>query len=224
MRPYELLIFDWDGTLADSEALIVQAMQTAVGQLHLPVRDAASIRNIIGLGLAEALQHLYDDQPEAVLQQLATAYQQTYLTAATTQPVPLFESVQTTLAHLNNAGYKLAVATGKSRCGLERALAESRLSGFFAATRCADETLSKPDPLMLFELLEELDVPVKSALMIGDTEYDIAMARQAGITAVAVASGVHESRRLLQSGATACLDSVADITDWLAAKAQSVPA
>lgn len=217
MKPAcELLIFDWDGTLADSEAIIVQAMQTAIAELSLPARGADAIRDIIGLGLAEAVRRLYPRLPDATLRELATAYQHTYL-AATTRPVPLFPGTTETLVTLRQAGYRLAVATGKSRRGLERALADSDLTTQFAATRCADETLSKPDPLMLRELLSELAVPVSAALMIGDSEHDIEMAGRAGVPALAVASGVHPADRLIQSGAIDCIDSVATLIDWLLA-------
>lgn len=217
MKPvYELLIFDWDGTLADSEAVIVQAMQTAIAELSLPARGVAAIRDIIGLGLAEAVQHLYPRLPDVTLRELASIYQHTYLTA-TTRPVPLFPGTAETLATLRQAGYRLAVATGKSRRGLERALADSDLTAQFAATRCADETLSKPDPLMLRELLTELAVPAPAALMIGDSEYDIEMAARAGVPALAVASGVQAADRLVQSGAIDCIDSVAVLVDWLLA-------
>ncbi len=224
MKPaYELLIFDWDGTLADSEAVIIQAMQTAIAELSLPARGADAIRDIIGLGLAEAVQRLYPRLPDATLRELATTYQHTYL-AATTRPVPLFPDTAETLVTLRQAGYRLAVATGKSRRGLERALADSDLTALFAATRCADETLSKPEPLMLEELLAELAVPASAALMIGDSEYDIEMAGRAGVPALAVASGVHAGDRLVQSGAIDCIDSVAALADWLLASQADIAA
>ncbi|MCS3902626.1 phosphoglycolate phosphatase [Methylohalomonas lacus] len=213
---YRLLIFDWDGTLADSEAIIIRAMQAAIAEQSLPARGADAVRDIIGLGLAEAVQRLYPQAPAATLRELAGTYQQAYL-AATTRPVPLFPGAAGTLVALRQAGYQLAVATGKSRRGLERALIDSDLTAQFDATRCADETLSKPDPLMLHEVLAELSVPASAALMIGDSEHDIEMAGRAGVPALGVTSGVHPADRLLQSGAIDCIDSVAGLGDWLLA-------
>lgn len=214
-RNFELLIFDWDGTLADSEAIIVAALQKAITETGLQPRNAEAIRQIIGLGLHEALKQLYPAAADRVLQQLGDAYRQAYL-MATTQPVPLFDGIRELLETLEGHGYLLAVATGKSRQGLDRALRDSDLHRYFAASRCADETLSKPDPLMLFELLEELDVSANSALMIGDSEYDMDMAQQAGIAALGVNSGVHDRERLLQCQALHCLETLNELPSWLA--------
>lgn len=217
VRQYDLLVFDWDGTLADSEALIVQAMQTAIGAMGMPGREAGMIREIIGLGLVEAVAQLFPDAGDDDLRRLATAYRDAYL-ATTIQPVPLFPAARDTLQILHSRGYLLAVATGKSRRGLERSLTEHGLAHFFAASRCADETLSKPDPLMLNELLDELGIPPETALMIGDTAYDMEMAAQAGVDALGVNSGVHDSARLLQYRALDCLDTLGQLPDWLTAR------
>lgn len=213
-RDFKLLIFDWDGTLADSEATIVAAMQTAIGQTALEPRSDAVIRQIIGLGLYEALSQLYPETGPSRLEQLAEAYRDAYL-AATIEPVPLFPRAEEILYQLQSSGYLLAVATGKSRRGLDRALTENGLQHCFVASRCADETLSKPDPLMLHELLEEVDLPAQSALMIGDSEYDMEMAGRAGIAALGVNSGVHDRERLLQCKALHCLESLDELQSWL---------
>ena len=218
-RNYALLVFDWDGTLADSEAIIVQAMQRAIRMTCMPGREAADIRNVIGLGLAEAVSRLYPQATNAELQALATAYRDAWL-AATTQPVPLFPAARDTLRFLQSRGYLLAVATGKSRSGLQRSLAESALEDVFAASRCADETLSKPDPLMLNELLDELGIGPEAALMIGDTVYDMEMAALAGMDGVAMSTGVHDRARLLQCPALDCLETLDQLPDWLAGRCQ----
>lgn len=212
-RP-ELLVFDWDGTLADSEAVIVQSMQVAADEVGLPPCPGHHIREVIGLGLLEAVAQLYPGRTAAEQAGLADSYRQHYL-AATVRPVPLFDAVRPTLESLVQAGYLLAVATGKSRAGLDRALRESALTRFFAASRCADETASKPGPLMLQEILGELDVAADNAVMIGDTVFDMHMAVAAGMPALAVATGVHDRERLLQSGALACLDHIGGIGEWL---------
>lgn len=221
-RAFDLLIFDWDGTLADSEAVIVSAMQTAIAETGMEPRTAAAVRQKIGLGLYEALKQLYPAASEAGLQHLAEAYRDVYA-AATVQPVPLFPAIRETLARLQARGYLLAIATGKSRRGLDRALAGNNLQKHFVASRCADETLSKPDPLMLYELLEELDISADAALMIGDSEYDMDMARRAGMAALGVISGVHDRERLLQCHALHCLESMDELPSWLAVGRHSSP-
>lgn len=213
-RDYELLVFDWDGTLADSEVIIVQAMQTAIQATGMPGRKASLIREVIGLGLPEAVRQLYPRSGSRDVEALATAYRDAWL-AATIQPVPLFPSAGDILKLLQSRGYLLAVATGKSRRGLNRSLMETALEGMFIASRCADETLSKPDPLMLNELLEELDVNPEAALMVGDTAYDMEMAAQAGIDAVGINTGVHDRVRLLQCQALDCLDNLDQLPGWL---------
>ena len=213
-RNYELLVFDWDGTLADSEAIIVQAMQTAIQATGMPGRRAALIREVIGLGLMEAVTQLYPRSGNREAEALAMAYRDAWL-EATVQPVPLFSAAGETLKLLQSRGYLLAVATGKSRRGLNRSLMETALEDMFIASRCADETLSKPDPLMLNELLEELDIKPGAALMIGDTVYDMEMAAQAGIDAVGINTGVHDRVRLLQCQALDCLDNLGQLPGWL---------
>lgn len=191
-----LFIFDWDGTLQDSANRIVAVMQVAVSDRGLSPLTSASIKNIIGLGLPEALRALYPELPRAELDALQAAYSRRFVEVETVQ-CPLFPGVVETLDRLRADGYQLAVATGKSRRGLDRILNGLGMTQYFDATRCADETRSKPHPQMLNELLVELGVPAASAVMVGDTEYDMEMAVNAGVPRVAVDYGAHAVERLL---------------------------
>ncbi len=191
-----LFIFDWDGTLIDSEQRIVGAMQAAIAERALPPRSDDQARNIIGLGLPEAIRTLYPELSDAEREALRQGYVAHYL-ASDHEPCALFPGVLDTLHALREAGFRLAVATGKSRRGLDRVLGQLGMSGFFDATRCADETRSQPHPQMLHELLDELRLSRELAVMVGDTEYDLAMARAAGMSSVAVDYGAHAIERLL---------------------------
>ena len=211
----ELLVFDWDGTLADSTALIVDAMQTAINQLQYQARSNAQIRNVIGLGLVEAAQTLFPGMERGDHELIGTCYRLHYARRA--HETSLFQDVPVTLRKLHERGYRLAIATGKSRKGLDTSLRHAGLEGMFHATRCADETRSKPHPQMLYEILKELDIRPDHTVMIGDSEYDMEMALNAGISSLAVSYGVHDSTRLLKYKPLACLDSLADLLDWLPA-------
>ncbi len=213
---YQLLIFDWDGTLMDSEARIVACMEAACKDLELPSRGKTAIRNIIGLGLEEAVRTLFPDQHSVTHRQLVERYRHHFLVADTT-PSPLFPGVRSMLEELRERGYWLAIATGKGRAGLEKVLRESGLEELFLATRCASDTASKPNPLMLHQLLDELGMGPEHALMIGDTEYDLQMAQNANVAGVAVTYGVHPRERLLQYAPIACIDSITELRDWLVA-------
>ncbi len=211
---YQLLIFDWDGTLMDSEARIVACMETAAEDLRLEKPDKDAIRDIIGLGLEEAIGRLFPDCHPKTRQRLAKRYRHHFLASDTT-PAPLFAGVTTMLRDLKQRGHWLAVATGKGRAGLQKVLHDTGLEQMFLTTRCAGDTASKPNPQMLFELLEETGVEARQALMIGDTEYDLQMAQNASMTALAVGYGVHEKERLLRHEPIACVDDVAALHDWL---------
>ena len=218
---YELLVFDWDGTLMDSAARIVASMQAAFTELGLPPPTPGAARNVIGLGLAHAVAELAPAQDTATRSEIVTRYRAHYLELDET-PTPLFPGVAEVVPRLREAGYLLAVATGKSRVGLDRALAETRLDAHFHATRSADETFSKPHPQMLLELLDELGVHASRALMIGDTEYDLLTAKNAGVDALAVCYGAHAPERLLALAPRACLSAIEALPGWLAAAAQHV--
>ena len=209
-----LIVFDWDGTLMDSEAQIVQAMQAAIGDLALEPRDRAQCRNIIGLGLREAIDALYPGRDDAFLQTFVERYRHHWFRAGHVSA--LFPGARETLQLLDEAGFLLAVATGKGRAGLDKVLDHTGLGGLFAATRCADETRSKPHPQMLCEILDELDVAPQQALMVGDTEYDMEMAVRAGVGPVAVRYGVHPPERLQRHRPLVCLERISELPDWLA--------
>ncbi len=207
---YKLIVFDWDGTLMDSQARIVDCMRAAILDAGLALPDDARISEIIGLGLPEAVQRLLPDAHEAVMDRVITRYRHHFLTENRTVS-PLFEGVEETLRQLTQRGYLLAVATGKGRSGLERALRETGLGGYFQATRCADECRSKPAPDMLDEIMDELGMFAPETLMVGDTEYDLEMAANARTAALAVGYGVHDRQRLLAHAPIACVDDIREI-------------
>ena len=214
LNDLKLLVFDWDGTLMDSEAQIVGCMRAAAADLALPERSPDEIRNIIGLGLTEAVTSLYPEHGETLVGELASRYREHWLSQL--EASTLFPGVVETLQLLKEEGFLLAVATGKGRAGLDQALAMTGLDAVFDATRCADETRSKPHPQMLHEIMQALDVPGTRTAMIGDTEYDMAMARNANTHPVAVSYGVHEWERLQPHAPVVCLERFTDINDWLA--------
>ena len=205
-----LLIFDWDGTLSDSLGRIVECLRLSALDRDLPPPTPEEGREVIGLGLGEALQALFPDLDSGALAALRESYSRHY--AAIDQvPAPFYPGVMDTLLRLREGGYLLAVATGKSRRGYDRVVKGHELDGFFHASRCADETASKPDPRMLRELLAEFDRPPGAALMVGDTEFDMAMARRAGVPRIAVSYGAHAVSRLHPYGLVAAVDHFPDI-------------
>lgn len=214
MKDYKLIVFDWDGTLMDSVARIVACMRAALLDLGLPERDEEALKNVIGLGLREALTQLYPHGDDDIYAALTDRYRHHFLDANDT-PSALFEGAESLISRLHGAERHLAIATGKARAGLDRALQETALAGYFHTSRCADETASKPHPLMLHEIMDETAIEPDQTLMIGDTEYDMLMARNAGVDALAVSYGVHARDRLLQCGPLACVDSVSELQQWL---------
>ncbi|MBZ9556552.1 HAD-IA family hydrolase [Halomonas coralii] len=214
-RRYRLVIFDWDGTLVDSEARIVACMQGAALDVGWSALAPEAVRDIIGLGLPEAIDRLCPGIDEALAERLRKAYSARFVAADRT-PTPFFPGVEAGIAGLRDeAGLQLAVATGKSRRGLDRAFAATGSGAWFHASRTADETRSKPDPRMLEELLGELGVAAGEALMIGDTEYDMQMARALGMDRLAVAYGVHSRERLAACAPVFHAESFAEVIDWL---------
>jgi len=209
-----LIIFDWDGTLMDSETQIVQAMSRAIGDMGLEERTADQCRNIIGLGLKEAIDALYPGRDAAFQERFVERYRHYWFSIAHTSE--LFPGAAETLHLLKESGFLLAVATGKGRAGLDKVLVQTSLEDVFSATRCSDETQSKPHPQMVLEILDELDTEPRQALMVGDTEYDLLMANNAGVIPVAVSYGVHERERLMQHQPLVCLDNISELVDWLA--------
>jgi len=218
---YSLIIFDWDGTLMDSEGHIVESMQSAMLEQGLPVLTAAAVRDIIGLGLPEAVKTLYPREPEGRRAGLCEAYSRHFV-AGNTASLELFPDAEAVLRDLKAAGYNLAVATGKTRKGLDRLLAYNEWHSYFQGTRCADETQSKPHPQMLDELLEEFNCPVEQALMVGDTEFDLQMASNAGIDSVGVSYGVHEVSRLVVHHPRLIIDQLMELRDWLVVDGKAI--
>ncbi|MFA5939909.1 MAG: HAD-IA family hydrolase [Sinimarinibacterium sp.] len=215
MDQVRLLIFDWDGTLADSAAQIVGAMQIAIRGLKLPERSDEAIRELIGLGLNEGLQRLYPELELQGLRALLDGYRARWLSEGAGE-APLFAGALEAIHGLHARGYRIAIATGKSRRGLDRSLSHhAELARVVVNSRCADETASKPDPLMLRELLADEGLPAEHALMIGDTEYDMAMAQAIGMPGLGVACGVHEPGRLRRAGARTVLDAVRGLPTFL---------
>jgi phosphoglycolate phosphatase len=214
MYNFKLLVFDWDGTLMDSEAHIVQCMQSAIADLALDVRSPEEIRDIIGLGLKEAVAALYPDSGTELVGSLAAQYREHWLARA--EEAALFPGVEETLNLLRDEGFRLAVATGKGRQGLDKVLTSTGLDSLFEVTRCSDETQSKPHPRMLQEIMQEIGISPDETLMIGDTEYDMLMARNAKTHPVAVSYGVHSWERLQQHDPLVCLDQITELNDWLA--------
>ncbi len=209
-----LFIFDWDGTLCDSTAIITAAMQQAARELAWAVPEDEEVHNIIGLGLPEAVAQLYPDVDAAARLQLQNTYRRCFLVLDHKQPPGLFPTVLETLEQLRDSGHSLAIATGKSREGLERVLTGLGMGGFFHGSRCADETASKPHPLMLEELLAEFARPAAEAVMVGDTEYDMAMARTLAMPRIAVSYGAHCSARLHLYEPELCLDRLDQLLQW----------
>lgn len=211
---YRLLVFDWDGTLMNSAEKITTCLQQAIFMAGMAERSQQALQQIIGLGLREAFDCLYPTEDEAVIQKLMSAYREQYLHLDRT-PVSLFNGVAAMLAILKDRRYRMAIATGKGRNGLNKVLHETGLKSFFAITRCAEETSSKPDTRMLCEIMQEAGVAKESVLMIGDTTFDLEMARRAGVDALGVKHGVHSVDQLNTWAPLAILDHVTHLLSWL---------
>jgi len=210
---YGLIVFDWDGTLIDSAGAIAECIREAARDLGLGVPDRERARHVIGLGLQESLQLAVPDLPARRTREFVEAYRRHFL--ANEHSMQLFPGVEPLLEALRSRGHRLAVATGKSRRGLDRALEASGLRAQFEATRCADETTPKPDPAMLHELMDELGAAPAEALMIGDTTHDLQMASAARVDAVAVCYGAHAEASLRALRPRACLSTVQELEEWL---------
>ena len=205
-----LVIFDWDGTLLDSLAKIAECMRLAAQDANLEPRSEEEIRGIVGLGLQEAVTTLYPGVKQPPLDILRERYSHHFL-IKDQRPCSFYPDVEETLAELKSSGHSIAVATGKSRLGLDRVLGNLGMQDFFHASRCADETLSKPNPLMLSEILSELEYPVAEAIMVGDTEFDLAMAAELGMRRVGVSYGAHNQARLNRHQPEAIIDNLSEL-------------
>lgn len=212
-RRYELIVFDWDGTLLDSASAIVEAIQSACRDLGIPEPSDARARHVIGLGLSDAMRHAVPELAPDDYGRMVERYRHHYLSRD--HELRLFEGVEGMLAQLAEAGFLLAVATGKSRIGLDRALRTSGLGPRFVASRCADECFSKPHPQMLEELMDELAVDPERTIMIGDTTHDLQMARNAGVDSIGVAYGAHPRAALEALTPRVIANEIAELQAWL---------
>lgn len=210
-------MFDWDGTLFDSAAVITECIQQAARDMALPVPDRRTASHVIGLGLNDSLRHAMPALPADRYPEFLALYRGYFLERE--DSLSLFPGIAELLAELKQRGHRLAVATGKPRRGLDRALQASGIGSLFAASRCGDETRPKPDPAMLLDLLRELEIDRESGLMIGDTSHDLQMARSAGVDAVAVTYGAHPDEALRAFAPRACVASVEELRQWLTANA-----
>ncbi|TAK69919.1 MAG: HAD-IIIA family hydrolase [Betaproteobacteria bacterium] len=210
---FELLVFDWDGTLMDSAGAIVASIQASCRDLGLQVPERERASHVIGLGLKDALAYAVPELPPSDYGRLAERYRHHYL--AHDSDLELFPGMREMLAGLKQQGYLLAVATGKSRAGLERVLEATQLKQYFDSSRCADETHSKPHPAMLQELMRELLIEPEATLMIGDTAHDLQMAVNAGVPALAVSYGAHPRDSLTALNPLGCVDTPQELLPWL---------
>ena len=212
---FDLIVWDWDGTIANSTGMIVDAIVLAAAQVGLPALDPIAASNIIGLGLKESIHALFGDLAADKAQQLASQYNANYY--AGESAIPLFDGARELIIELHRRGSKLAVATGKGRRGLDLAFERCGLAKYFHETRTMGECFSKPHPQMLDELMDELVVRPERTLMIGDTSYDLEMAQNAGVKSVAVTFGAQSRDKLVGYNPLHIFDEFADLRNWLLA-------
>jgi phosphoglycolate phosphatase len=212
---YDLIIFDWDGTLANSTQLIVDAICNGSVDVGLPKPSQSAASGIIGLGFREAAYELFGRIPDAQLAELTARY--TYYYGLCEDHIPLFDGVPETIAHLTKQRVPLAVATGKGRRGLNKALANSGIAHHFIATRCVDECQSKPHPQMILDLMREVDATPERTLMVGDTSFDLQMAKNANVASLGVTYGAHPLERLLPNEPLAYFNQFRELSVWLKA-------
>lgn len=216
-KRYDLIVFDWDGTVMDSTAVIAGSIQAACRDLGLPIPSDETARHVIGLGLDQALRYAVPEMPEAMRPDLVERYRHHFL--AQDEAIPLFDGARETIMELHGAGYWLGVATGKSHAGLNRAMESTGMKSYFHATRTADQTFSKPNPAMLYELMDELGVSAERTLMVGDTTHDVQMAQNAKVDVVAVGHGAHPPEQLQELNPLALAEDFAELRAWLKANA-----
>lgn len=212
-RRYDLVVFDWDGTLLDSTAAIVRAIQAASRAVGVAEPSDERARYVIGMGLRDALMHAVPELPESRYDDLVAAYRHHYLSGD--HELTLFSGVESLLHSLQSENRWVAVATGKSRLGLDRALGHSGLARYFDTTRTADETRSKPHPQMLEEIMRQFAIEPERTLMIGDTTHDLLMAKNAGASGLAVTHGAHPLNALLECQPAGVVNSISEMTDWI---------
>ena len=216
-KQYKAVIFDWDGTLMNSEARIVDAIQTAAKECNLAVLPYGESKQIIGLSLEKAILGLYPELPQSEVVRMSQAYTQCFLEESDVEMVP-FDGAEALLLNLKMQGVKVAIATGKSRKGLDAVLAETGFAPYFNITRTPVESASKPDPLMLKQILSEFNLTADEAVMIGDTSFDMEMAQNLNMDRVALSHGVHQTEVLAKFDPEVILDSLAELNVWLMAR------
>lgn len=207
----KVAIFDWDGTLSDSCATIIDCLHRASIETGLVELTRHEYAQIIGLGLDEAISALYPQAGGFERDQMASAYRRHHAAAVEKEPPAFFDGAHQLLASLKSEGFLLAVSTGKSRAGLDRALKASGVADYFAITRCANETASKPNPRMLFEILSELDVSPTHAFMVGDTVFDLEMARRADVASIGITHGVHSREQMAAAAPVVIVDHLSHV-------------
>jgi phosphoglycolate phosphatase len=211
---YQLIMFDWDGTLMDSAQKIANCLHASAAEVGLPSVSDQKAKSIIGLGLDDAMNALWPNTPAHTVNELVAAYKHHFVNVDTTSQ-ELFSGVVDGLDRLNEAGAFVAVATGKSRVGLQRVLDEYDFHGHFVVTKCADETRSKPHPQMIHEILDFTSIDPKNSIMIGDTTFDMQMAGSANVHGLGVSYGVHSENDIRQAGAIDVVNSFNNVVDWL---------
>ncbi|GGB64805.1 HAD-IA family hydrolase [Shewanella inventionis] len=210
-KAFDLIIFDWDGTLMDTVGKIVSCMQSVAQELMLPVPTEQQVRDVIGLSLPNIMPILFSQHHDH--QQIIDCYRRHHL--ASDYPTPLFDGVEELIKQLHEAGYLLAIATGKAREGLDRVLELTGLGQYFHASRCASDAQSKPHPEMLHALLGYFDVAANKAIMVGDSIHDLTMANNAKMASIGVSYGAHDEVTLSPLKPLAIVDRVSAIRDYL---------
>jgi len=213
-QQYQVVIFDWDGTLMDSTARIVSCLRVASHRVDLPVLSDQEYADVIGLSLDHALRALHPQASEWQIKVMDAVYRWQFMEASTVEMLP-FSGAETLLSVLNQRGTHVAVATGKSRHGLDAVLAETGFGHYFVLTKSAEETASKPDPKMLREILNALSLDVSQALMVGDSVFDLDMAQRLGMDCVAVTHGVHGVERLQAFNPVCVCENLHQLHAWL---------
>lgn len=213
-RKKSLVVFDWDGTLMDSIGRIVSSMRMTAEYCQLPIPAEVDVKNSIGLSLEPTLERLFGVLSPIQRDQFLSRYRDEYVELNQTLS-PLFPDTHRTLVALTQSGYQLAVATGKARRGLQRVLAESEVGPFFAVSRCASEAAGKPDPQMLYDIMDELGVAAEQTVMVGDSVHDMKMAVAANVLPVGVSFGVHNAEQLKNAGAAWVADSLTELNERL---------
>ena len=212
---YKLIVFDWDGTLMDSVDHITYCLRKAMHDMAMPDRTDEELQQVIGLGLEEAMIKLVPGRNDAFYEAIVQSYREHWL-GSPPGLTRFYEGIPDLLQEIHDEGIPMAIATGKSRRGLDKQLVEENIGHLFAATRCADESVSKPAPDMLHEIMQELSVAASETLMIGDTEYDMQMAQAAGCDSVAVSYGVHDEMRLSNHQPVGLVNTPAQLAEWVA--------